>query len=93
MSQTISTLPATFNYDIMYGVEHIRVYCSNVVTPTGLSLCTTVGPSKITALIPYEDSWTKGTHVSKQVSSSDFAENCILPESDKDGGKAWFSCL
>ena len=68
-------------------------YCSNVIAPTGLSLCTTAAPSKMTALIPYGDSRTKGTSVSKQVSSSDFAENRILPESDNDGGKVWFSCL
>ena len=67
-----------------------------VVTPTGLSLFTTAAPSKMTALIPYVDSRTKGTiNVLKQVSSSDFCREsyCTLPESDKGGGKARFSCL
>ena len=93
VSLTIFTRPATFNCDIMYGLKIPLAYCSNVVTPTDLSLCTTAAPSKMTALIPYGDSRTKGTSVSKQVSSSDFAENRILPESDNDGGKVWFSCL
>ena len=52
--------------------------------------CTTAAPSKLTALISCGDSRTEVTSVSKQVSSSDFLANRILPESDKDGGMPGF---
>ena len=91
--QTMSTRSTVFNYDMIYGLKISRAYCSNVITPTALSIWTTAAPSKMTALFSCRDSETKGASVSKQVSNSDLVENRNCPGSDKDGGKAWFSCL